>query len=245
MTDEERTILAGEYVLGTLSLAERRRVESLRAGDERLDAEIGMWEHRLGPLSAGAAEIAPPAGILERVLAEIGADSQPAAALAGAGVPADARLPALSGRSPSAAPVWLAGIIALCLGLGGGYMARPLFDPAAAPAGDGSNYVAVVNRDAGLPALIVRVDLASGTVSVRPVAAEKPDGSDLELWYVAPGAQPRSLGVIDAEHRVTADLDLRSLAENAVLAVSVEPAGGSATGAPTGPVVYSGQLIRD
>ncbi|WP_428696360.1 anti-sigma factor [Stappia sp.] len=239
MTDEERTILAGEYVLGTLSLAERRRVESLRAGDERLDAEIGMWEHRLGPLGAGAAEIAPPAGILERVLAEIDAGSRPA------GARPDARTAGQPVRPPSAAPVWLAGIIALCLGLGGGYMARPLFDPAAAPAGDGSNYVAVVNRDAGLPALIVRVDLASGTVSVRPVAAEKPDGSDLELWYVAPGAQPRSLGVIDAEHRVTADLDLGSLAENSVLAVSVEPAGGSATGAPTGPVVYSGQLIRD
>lgn len=243
MTDEERTILAGEYVLGTLSLAERRRVEHLRAGDDRLDAEIGMWEHRLGPLGAGTVEIAPPAGILERVLAEIGADPQSSGARAGE--PAFPGAPVPSARPSAAAPVWLAGIIALCLGLGGGYMARPLFDPAAVPAGDGGNYVAVVNRDAGLPALIVRVDLASGTVSVRPVAAEKPEGRDLELWYVAPGAQPRSLGVIDAEHRVTADLDLGSLAEDAVLAVSVEPAGGSATGAPTGPVVYSGQLIRD
>lgn len=237
MTDEERTILAGEYVLGTLSLAERRRVEFLRAEDDRLDAGIGMWEHRFGPLGAGIPEIAPPAGILERVLAEIGAGSQPVAAQAHVGTGLKS--------APSAAPVWLAGIIALCLGLGGGYMARPLFDPAAAPVGDDSNYVAVINRDAGLPALIVRVDLASGTVSVRPVSAEKPDGRDLELWYVAPGAQPRSLGVIDAEHRVTADLDLGSLAEDAVLAVSVEPAGGSTTGVPTGPVVYSGQLIRD
>ena len=34
-------------------------------------------------------------------------------------------------------------------------------------------------------------------------------------------------------------------AEGATLAVSVEPKGGSPTGAPTGPVVYSGRLVRE
>jgi anti-sigma-K factor RskA len=31
----------------------------------------------------------------------------------------------------------------------------------------------------------------------------------------------------------------------ATFAVTVEPAGGSPTGGPTGPVVYTGELIRD
>lgn len=230
MTDEERIILAGEYVLGSLSLAERRRVERLRAGDDLLDAEIAAWESRLAPLADAVEEVAPPPGLLSRIEARIDAETRPAPA-----VPA--------GRGPSpAAPVWLAGILALCLGLGGGYMARPLFDRSSE---DGPSYVAVVNRDAGLPALIVRVDLAAGTVSVRPVAAERPEGRDLELWYVAPDAAPRSLGLVDANRRLTAGIDLAEFAEDAVIAVSVEPVGGSTTGAPTGPVVYSGRLIRD
>jgi anti-sigma-K factor RskA len=32
--------------------------------------------------------------------------------------------------------------------------------------------------------------------------------------------------------------------EKASLAVSVEPEGGSPTGSPTGPVVYSGQIVK-
>ncbi len=230
MTDEERIILAGEYVLGSLSLAERRRVERLRAGDDLLDAEIAAWESRLAPLADAVAEVAPPPGLLSRIEARIDAEarSTPVAPV---------------GRGPSpAAPVWLAGILALCLGLGGGYMARPLFERSSE---DGPSYVAVVNRDAGLPALIVRVDLAAGTVSVRPVAAERPEGRDLELWYVAPDAAPRSLGLVDANRRMTDGIDPAEFAEDAVIAVSVEPVGGSTTGAPTGPVVYSGRLIRD
>jgi anti-sigma-K factor RskA len=230
MTDEERIILAGEYVLGSLSLAERRRVERLRAGDDLLDAEIAAWESRLAPLADAVEEVAPPPGLLSRIEARIDAEARPTPA-------------APAGRGPSpAAPVWLAGILALCLGLGGGYMARPLFDRSSE---DGPSYVAVVNRDAGLPALIVRVDLAAGMVSVRPVAAERPEGRDLELWYVAPDAAPRSLGLVDANRRLTAGIDPAEFAEDAVIAVSVEPVGGSSTGAPTGPVVYSGRLIRD
>ena len=34
-------------------------------------------------------------------------------------------------------------------------------------------------------------------------------------------------------------------ATGATFAVSVEPPGGSTTGGPTGPVVYSGKLVRE
>ena len=63
MTDDECTALAGEYVLGTLSAADRRRVERLRVDDARLAREIEAWETRLAPLSQTLEEV--PAGLSE------------------------------------------------------------------------------------------------------------------------------------------------------------------------------------
>jgi anti-sigma-K factor RskA len=69
----------------------------------------------------------------------------------------------------------------------------------------------------------------------------------LQLWYVAAGQAPRSIGLLDRPETRAA---LPAAAQGSDLtaatwAVSVEPRGGSTTGAPTGPVVYSGKLIRD
>jgi anti-sigma-K factor RskA len=57
-----------------------------------------------------------------------------------------------------------------------------------------------------------------------------------ELWLIAPNAAPVSLGLLEAE-----TLTVRYPVPPAgwTLAVSVEPAGGSPTGAPTGPVILS------
>jgi anti-sigma-K factor RskA len=63
---------------------------------------------------------------------------------------------------------------------------------------------------------------------------------------VGAGAAPRSLGLVtDASARLPVPAALRQGAEGGSLAVSVEPKGGSPTGAPTGPVIYSGKLVRD
>jgi anti-sigma-K factor RskA len=57
-------------------------------------------------------------------------------------------------------------------------------------------------------------------------------------------AGPRPLGLI-AEGALSVDLGplaARALASG-VLAVSLEPAGGSPTGSPTGPVLYQGRIL--
>ena len=61
------------------------------------------------------------------------------------------------------------------------------------------------------------------------------------------GSAPKSLGVIPdsgvGRVALPATPDV-SLANVPALAVSLEPAGGSPTGAPTGPVLYSGKVER-
>ena len=63
----------------------------------------------------------------------------------------------------------------------------------------------------------------------------------LELWSVPAQGAPRSLGVIAADQATVVQRgELLKGAE--ALAVTLEPAGGSPTGAATGPVLYLGKL---
>jgi anti-sigma-K factor RskA len=64
----------------------------------------------------------------------------------------------------------------------------------------------------------------------------------LELWSLPPQGAPRSLGLI-ASDKATVVQRGKVLEGTAAFAVSLEPAGGSPTGAPTGPVLYVGKLV--
>jgi anti-sigma-K factor RskA len=111
-----------------------------------------------------------------------------------------------------------------------------------------AQYVAVLQKDATSPAFLLTFDLEKKLVTVRNVAADKQSGKQYELWLISnkfPG--PRSLGVIANEEFSLqprlASYDAATI-NTAVYAVSIEPVGGSTTGAPTGPVVYTGKLIQ-
>jgi len=73
----------------------------------------------------------------------------------------------------------------------------------------------------------------------RIAGVAAPAGQVHELWVIAPGAAPVSLGLLaDAPLQVTYPTPPAGW----TLAVSVEPAGGSPTGAPTGPVILAQEI---
>jgi hypothetical protein len=77
--DEDIDGLAAEYVLGSLDAAERGAVEARRGTDRRLAQAIAAWERRLAPLSEREPGLAPPAHLLDGILARIaGQGAQPA-----------------------------------------------------------------------------------------------------------------------------------------------------------------------
>ena len=85
--------------------------------------------------------------------------------------------------------------------------------------------------------------MPDGTLVVAAVApAPVPSGRNMELWILPPGAdRPASLGMLPASgYRTTM---ARMPADGTQLMISLEPPGGSPTGAPTGPVVYAGKLV--
>jgi anti-sigma-K factor RskA len=80
--------------------------------------------------------------------------------------------------------------------------------------------------------------------ATRPLVAGP--AQSYELWLLpAEGGAPVSLavlGALDARFQLAAGHGER-LRAGAKLAVSVEPPGGSPTGAPTGPVILIGELV--
>lgn len=227
---------AAEYVIGSGSLDERRAFERDMAADASLRAAVRDWEERLSGLAAALPPVEP--GPETAIAVERSLDGRSAPNVAS--FPAASELARLRQsraiwRAATAGAASLAAALAIYIAI-----------DRAGPSDPGPGLVAVVNRSGDLPALLVRVDPARRTVQVRSVATETPAGHSLELWSVAGGGSPRSLGLIDAgATRRPLPAGAGALAEGVTLAVSVEPRGGSPTGAPTGPVVYSGRLLPE
>jgi len=107
--------------------------------------------------------------------------------------------------------------------------------------------IAVLQQQPIAPAFLLTLDTQQRTVVVRRVSAGQETGRSYELWLIAGrSAPPRSLGVVGSDEftqrPLPANIDLDTL-RSATYAVSLEPAGGSPTGAPTGPVLFTGKAV--
>ena len=102
-------------------------------------------------------------------------------------------------------------------------------------------------RQDGSPAYSATIDMQRGMVVVMPLGGGSIDASRVpELWLIPADGKPRSLGLIKRDGAMTMRLPaaLRGMAAGAMLAVSMEPPGGSPTGLPTGPVMAKGRIER-
>ena len=112
----------------------------------------------------------------------------------------------------------------------------------------GARLVAVLQQDPTAPAFLLTVDPQSRTLTVRRVSATPDATRSYELWLIAGKSQPpHSLGVVGASEFTTraipADFDANAL-RAASYAVSLEPAGGSPSGVPTGPILFTGKMVE-
>jgi anti-sigma-K factor RskA len=112
------------------------------------------------------------------------------------------------------------------------------------------SHVAVLIDKYARPMMTADLDVADGRLVLRLKIKPPRDltGKTLEVWLVPPDGTPRSLGLLpSAEGGTTIALTLPHDTAEALatseLAVSLEPSGGSTTGAPTGPVLFSGAVL--
>ncbi|MEP6657460.1 MAG: anti-sigma factor [Betaproteobacteria bacterium] len=224
--------LAAEYALGTLSLRARRRLAGMARDDPRIAAALRNWEYRLAALAEAVPAVAPASRVWEGIRARLGFQEKPDAARAS--------------RWWGNLSLWrglAAGGFALALALG-------VLRVAPTDSGDTSNEAVVVvlaGPDAR-PALVASASRGGRTLLVKAVgnlAVES--GRTFELWALPDGRDPQSLGILPAAGvsrfvlQEPAGIALRNVP---ALAVSLEPAGGSPTGKPTGPVLYTGAVQR-
>jgi len=108
--------------------------------------------------------------------------------------------------------------------------------------------VAVLQPGPSAPAFLLTLDTQQRTLTVRKVSASAEAGKSYELWLISSrlGA-PRSLGTVSndefTQRPLPGNYDLDTL-RAATYAVSLEPAGGSKSGAPTGPVLFTGKAVE-
>jgi anti-sigma-K factor RskA len=106
--------------------------------------------------------------------------------------------------------------------------------------------VSAIQQDNGITGWTATMDLQHGRMIVVPAApAAFAQGRAPELWLIPAGQKPISVGMITPDKPTTLKLDpalLARLGPTALLAVSVEPVGGSPTGQPTGPVIAKGAI---
>jgi anti-sigma-K factor RskA len=211
-------ILAGEFALGLLEGEDRAAALRLMLSDPGFSRLVDAWRERLGPLSDAIAEFAPPPGIWHRIDRRLGGT-----------IPKTiARWQGATAAATALAAVLLAVII--------------LRAPAPLPAPAPPQLVAQLGAPAATALLAVYED-QKGNLIVRPAVVEAND-RDAELWVIPKGGKPVSLGVIARDRPTRVALGARRglLAHDAILAVSLEPIGGSPTGQPTGPVVAQGAI---
>lgn len=219
---QEDQLVAAEYALGVLSGAERTATERRLAREPAFARLVSAWEERLAPLAAEIEGISPPPDVWGRIAAALPSQSETRPGLW------------------SSLAFWRAfglvsALAAVCLALVIYFGAFNGREPLVAALDGGGHHH-----------FVATVDGTRTTIAVMPAAfASGGNGRVPELWLIPSDGKPRPLGLLRANGAVTIALPpalSKLAARNSVLAVSLEPPGGSPTGRPTGPVIATGKL---
>lgn len=233
--NDDQTVLAGEYVLGTLDTSERREAEALMRQSDPFRREIWWWERQFSALGLRLKPVTPRPVVWMSVLSRIHA-AEP------------------SRKRPSFVATWAAVATAASVALAitlvqqlnretpaPQLVTKRVEVPVAAV-----SYVALLQMPKSTMQWTVSATPDRAQLSVR-VVGEPPSaitGHDAELWLIT-DAGPVSLGVIPKSGEVRRRLPQGlTFSAGRVLAVSLEPPGGSPTGHPTGPVVTTAPMVQ-
>ncbi|HTR09753.1 MAG TPA: anti-sigma factor [Paraburkholderia sp.] len=226
-----------EYALGVLDSDSRRALEREVLHNAALRATLDTWLARFAPLAEDLPGIEPPARVWTRVQRDLGFLPVPTKTPARGGWWNDVGLWRWFGIGASAAALVLLAVNLVTL--------RETQRTATVVAQDGY-MVATIARSDGVAHWTATVDVRRARMVVVPaVHPQVAAGHSTELWLIPPGAKPVALGIVPTDAPASMPLSPRILAQmstRAILAVSVEPQGGSPTGQPTGPVIATGMM---
>ncbi|MDR3067639.1 MAG: anti-sigma factor [Comamonas sp.] len=224
---------AGEYVLGTLGMVQRRAIEARLPFEPALRAAVDEWEQRLLPLTSLAEPVDPAASLWQRIAATI----------------APARLP----RAAAAQKRWWRwDSLALWRGLTGtgfataAVLAAILTAREASPPASPRYFVVLAAPQSQSPGWLVQAQ-AEGRLRLVPLGTDNvPAEKSLQFWTKADGwSAPVSLGLVKPGEAIEVPVDkLPPLQANQLFELTLEPYGGSPIGRPTGPIQFIGRAVQ-
>lgn len=220
-------VLAGEYVLGTLDAAQRETVERRIAADPAFAALVADWQAHFSPLDDAYEEVAAPDAVWTGVRDRL---------FAGPGDRASLWQSVAFWRACA-----IAAVFALIVTAGVSINMERLLPGSAVEL----QLAAMLQSQESGVQMLALYDPAHHTLRLRTVSGEAGAGKDFELWLIEPDKAPISMGVVPKSEQasipVAASLQ-QKLTTGVVLAISLEPEGGSPTGQATGPVVALGTV---
>jgi len=226
--------LAAEYVVGVLPADERRAASERIERDGVFARLVDAWEVYFAPLASAYAAVEPPASVkaaIDRRLFVVGV------------APSSGAVDVPSGGLWASLAFWrglaTAALAALVIYAGATLLREPVVEPQA------QQLVASLAADGSDVRVVALYDPARGEVGLSRLAGEPGANQVHELWVIEGQNAPVSMGVIPAGASArlpVSDANRARLAAGSVLAISLEPTGGSPTGLPTGPVVALGPL---
>ena len=253
----EDEMLAGEYVAGLLESPAETAFEARLTAEPPLAAAVARWRVRFAEIDASADPVVPDEAFWRRIETALATapDLPPQTAAATVAVtstaaaaptptPAPARradpAPARGGLAAwwhsltlwrGFAAVATAAAIVLAVGLGRMVLAPPP-----------PTYIAVLVTEAGEVGAVVNV-FADGTAELLPLEnVPVPSGRALEVWTKWSDEHgPVSIGLLDRPRTVRLSTGgLPETRPEQLFEITLEPATGSPTGRPTGPILFKG-----
>lgn len=227
--------LASAYVLGTLSAARRREVQSRLPNDAALRAAVDVWETRLLPLTGLAEPVEPSPALWTRIENALSPSvAHPMRAPAKASAWQSWWTSLGFWRAVAATGFVAASVVALLPSTG-------LFAPAAP-----QYMVVLVAPNGTAPGWVVQTS-GSNTLRLVPLGTTAvPEQRSLQFWTKADDWNaPVSLGLVQPGQPLEVKLDqLPPLVPNQLFEITLEPYNGSPTGRPTGPILYIGRSVK-
>ncbi len=232
--------LAGEYVLGTLSAAQRRLVEERLPLDAELRTAVLHWQEQLLPLASLVEPVDPSAQLWQRIETSMGPATATATAVP---VPVLAKPPEKHGlwnsvqlwRSLAGTGFAAATVLAVVL------VARPGVMPAAP-----QYMVVLVAPQDKAPGWVIQAS-SPKQLSLIPLGlAEVPAEKSLQFWTKGENwSGPVSLGLVKPGQTIKIPLDkLPPLQPNQLFELTLEPVNGSPLNRPTGPIQFIGRAVK-
>jgi len=231
LSDEygEPDVAAAELALGLLEGEERAAALRRLLADPAFARDVERWRMHFGTLFAEVPDAEPARDLGERVIARLDGPARPQRGL---------WKPLAMAASLVAAG--LAGLLVM--------RPEPSVPPTVSVATPAPMVAAFMIEGHDAP-IVATYDSAGGLLSMpgpMPGRMTVPAGKSAQLWAIIGTDAPHPLGLFhQAGDRMEADAKSATpMPAGTTFAISIEPLGGSPTGAPTGPVVGSATLVR-